>query len=89
MASSASTLSKEQSIKLTQTLKNRYEEYKVAGMPESEIQTKLTNEYHEIVEKLKLEVLAENVTAEPAKLGKIGKAATSTPATGLDDDEQE
>eukprot|EP00428_Durinskia_dybowskii_P062089 CAMPEP_0170382588 /NCGR_PEP_ID=MMETSP0117_2-20130122/15028_1 /TAXON_ID=400756 /ORGANISM="Durinskia baltica, Strain CSIRO CS-38" /LENGTH=553 /DNA_ID=CAMNT_0010638247 /DNA_START=56 /DNA_END=1717 /DNA_ORIENTATION=+ len=83
MGSSASTLSKEQSVKLTQTLKNRYEEYKVAGMPESEIQTKLTNEYHEIVAKLKLEALTMNVNTEPAKLGKIGKAATSSSASKL------
>jgi hypothetical protein len=78
MGSGASTLTKEQSVKLTQTLKEKYESYKAAGEAESDIQQKLTKEYHEIVAELKIGDLAVNANADAPKLAKIGKASTSS-----------
>lgn len=73
MGSSASTITKDQSIALTQTLKSKYEEYKASGMPEADIHAKLTEEYHSIIESLKPK---PSGSPEDAKIGKSMKSQT-------------
>ena len=83
MGSGASSLTKEQSAKLTSILKEKYEAMKASGQPEADIQAKLTAEYHEIIVNLKLNTIPTKTTEEPAKLSKIGKSATSSSTSKL------
>lgn len=83
MGSSASTITKDQSVALTQTLRSKYEEYKANGMDEKEIQTKLTKEYFTIIETLKNPAASPRgmSKAENAKLGNAGKSKTMATET--------
>lgn len=83
MGSSASTITKDQSVALTQTLRTKYEEYKAHGMDEAEVQAKLTKEYFTIIESLKNPAASPRGVnkAENAKLGNAGKSKTMATAT--------
>lgn len=79
MGSAVSSISKEQAAKLTRTLKEKYEEYQAGGVPDAEIQSKLTKEYYNLLEVIKAE---EKATAAPIATGvestKLSKATGKT-----------
>lgn len=83
MGSGASSLTKEQSLKLTQTLKEKYESYKAAGESDEVIQEKLTKHYHEAVAELKISSQAPPVRTDSPKLNKVVKTSTSSSSSKL------
>jgi hypothetical protein len=80
MGSGASSLTSAQTASISKEIKERYEQLKLEGLPDIEIQTKLTDDYNKFIALCKEEPIKETIKVEQPK-SELSKA--STPKSAL------